>query len=108
MHTDTYLNDLFSCESRSTNLTRRSMKWLLKIPRFKRKHEQKSLRSRGAKLFNLLMESNVLPPNFDQLSDFSYVNLVHKVRDNFISSNNKLTKISFLLINFPCPHFEFF
>ena len=95
MHNDTYLNDLFSCESRSTHLTRRSMKWLLKIPRYKRKHEQNSVRFRGAKLFNLLRESNILPPNFDQLSGFSFVNLVHKIRNNFILSNIQLTKTVF-------------
>ena len=93
MHTDTYLKDLFSCESQSTPLTRRSIKWLLKTPRCKRKHEQRSLRYRGS--FYLLMESNVLPPNFDQLSGFSYVNLVDRIRDNFILSNIQLTKTVF-------------
>ena len=100
MHTDTYLNDLFSCESRSAHLTRRSMKWLLKIPRCIRKHEQNSVRFRGAKLFNLLVESNVLPPCFDQLSGFSYIILVHKIRDNFILSNIQLTKTAFFLVLF--------
>ena len=68
------------------------MIWLLKIAPCKQKHDQNSVRFRGAELFNLLMESNVLPPNFDQFPGFSYVNLVHKIRDNFILSNIQLTK----------------
>ena len=92
MHTDTYLNDLYSCESRSTHLTSRSLKWLLKIPRCKRKHEQSLLRYRGAKQFKLLMESNVLPPNFDMLSGFLHANLAHKIRDNIILSDIQLKK----------------
>ena len=95
LHTDTYLNDLFSCESQSTHLTRGSMKWLLKIPRCKWKHEQNSVRFWSAKLFNFLMENNVLPPNIDQLSGSSYANLMHKIKDNFILSNIQLTKTVF-------------
>ena len=95
MHTDTYLNDLFSCESRLTHLTNRSLKWLLKIPRCKRKPEQILLRYRGVKQLKRLKESNVLQPNFDILSGFAHVNLAHKIRDNFILSDIQLTKTIF-------------
>ena len=75
------------------------MKWSVKIPRCKRKFERNSLTYRGAKLFNHLIESNILSPNFDQLSDFSYINLVLRFRDNFILSNIQLTKTVFSLLN---------
>ena len=39
MHIDTYLNELFSFESRSNN-SKRSLKWLLKIPKCTRKIER--------------------------------------------------------------------
>ena len=84
MHTDTYLNELFSFESRSNNSTRRSLKWFLKVPKCKRKFERNSLRYRGAKLFNLFIENNVLPSNCYELSSFSFVSLVHKIRVNYI------------------------
>ena len=82
MHIDTYLNELLSFKSHST---RRSSKWLLKIPKFKRKIERNSLRYTGVKLLN---QNNVLPSNFNELSDWSLVSVVHKVRDNYILLNN--------------------
>ena len=54
MHTDTYLNELFSFEFRSNNLTR-SLQWFLKIPKCKRKFERNSMRYRGANLLNLFL-----------------------------------------------------
>ena len=95
MHTDTYLNEFFSFEPRSNNSFRRSLKWFLKVPKCKRKFERNSWRYRGAKLLNLFIENNVLPSNYNELSSFSFVSLVHKIRDSYILSNYELTKTIF-------------
>ena len=95
MHTDTYLNELFFFESRSNNSTRRSSKWFLKVPKCKRNSERNSLRYRGAKLLNIFMENNMLPSKYKEFSSFSFVSLVHKIRDNYILSNYELTKTIF-------------
>ena len=56
--------------------------------------ERNSLRYRGAKLLNLFIEKKVLPPKFNELFKL-FVSLVHKIRDNYILSNNELTKTIF-------------
>ena len=55
--------------------------------------ERNSLRYRSAKLLNLFIENNVFSPNFIELSRCSFVSLV--IRDNYILSNNELTKTIF-------------
>ena len=93
MHTDTYLNELFSFECRSNNSTRISLKWFLKVPNCKRKFERNSLRYRGAKLLNLFIENNVPPSNYNELSGFRLS--VWCTRLETITSIYELTKTIF-------------
>ena len=105
MHTDAYLNELYSFESRSNSSTRRSLKWFLKIPKCKRKFERKSLRYRGAKLLNLFIDNNVLSSNCNEICSFSLFSLVHEMRDDYTLSNYELTKTIFSCLLL-CVHFS--
>ncbi len=94
MNADEYLNNLYGAEC-PTRSTRRSEKRLLKIPKSKTQIERSSLKFRGSKLFNILLENVILSNNFDQIDETNFATIVHTLRDSYILSNYQLIKSIF-------------
>ena len=66
------------------------------MPAAKNKFQRVSLKYRGAKLFNILRQNNVVPQLCMMNKDI-FNNLVHRIKDNYILGNTELTKIFFQL-----------
>ena len=96
LHSESYLNNIFTFKNQDAYLTRRSSTGVMAMPAAKNKSQRVSLKYRGAKLFNILRQNNVVPQLCMMNKDI-FNNLVHRIKDNYILGKTELTKIIFQL-----------
>ncbi len=89
LHRDEYLNNMYEFETPRRS-TRRAQQNFLKVQKSKRCIEKYSLKSRGSKLMNILIENGIVDPIQKNMSNSFFVSIVHKIRDNFILAKSHL------------------
>ena len=88
-HSCTYLNSLFAfCEH--TKTTRSKLLKKLKIPRSSNKLQKTSLATRGAKLWNYLIDLNAIPEIIPDYTTQQFKMFLKNVSDCFIAQNTHL------------------
>ena len=93
LHSEDYLNNLYQYRSK-TRTTRNTDKSLLTIPSKSSLWQRQSLSHRGAKLFDLLVDNDIISQQI-VLNDQNFQGKTHILRDNYISGNTELVNFIF-------------
>ena len=89
LHSESYLNYIFTFKNQDAYLTRRSSTGVMAMPAAKNKFQRVSLKNRGTNLFNILRQNNAVPQLCMMNKDI-FNNLVHRIEDNYITGITEL------------------